>query len=130
MPCRNGATLQNGVMTETPPLETSTPETSPSRMFDRKTILSIGAAIATIVTVGVGLSLSIPLLSFALHSKGASGAMIGFNTSMSGFASILCAPFISGWARRFGVRPLLAAAIAIGVLSLLAFRVTEPLWAW
>lgn len=112
-------------MTETPPSETS-----PSRMFDRKTILSIGAAIATIVTVGIGLSLSIPLLSFALHSKGASGAMIGFNTSMSGFASILCAPFISGWAQRFGVRPLLATAIAIGVLSLLAFRVTEPLWAW
>lgn len=105
-------------------------DTSLPQTFDRQTVLSIGAAIATIVAVGIGLSLSIPLLSFELDAKGASRTVIGFNTAMGGLASILCAPYISGWARRFGMRRLLGAAIALGMVTLLAFRVVEPLWAW
>lgn len=101
-----------------------------SPVFDRQTTLSITAAIACIVSVGIGLSLSIPLLSFALDAKGASRTVIGLNTAMGGVATILCAPFISGWARTFGVRAVLGAAIATGVVSLLAFLVVEPLWAW
>lgn len=101
-----------------------------SPAFDRQTTLSITAAIACIVSVGIGLSLSIPLLSFALDAKGASRTLIGLNTAMGGVATILCAPFISGWARTFGVRTVLGAAIATGVVSLLAFLIVEPLWAW
>lgn len=101
-----------------------------SPAFDRQTTLSIAAAIACIVSVGIGLSLSIPLLSFALDAKGASRTVIGLNTAMGGVATILCAPFISGWARTFGVRAVLGVAIATGVVSLLAFLVIEPLWAW
>lgn len=101
-----------------------------SPAFDRQTTLSIAAAIACIVSVGIGLSLSIPLLSFALDAKGASRTVIGLNTAMGGVATILCAPFISGWARTFGVRAVLGVAIATGVVSLLAFLVVEPLWAW
>lgn len=96
----------------------------------RQTATSIGAAIACIVSVGIGLSLSIPLLSFALDAKGASRTLIGLNTAMGGVATIACAPFISGWARIFGLRAVLAAAIAGGVVSLLAFQVVEPVWAW
>lgn len=101
-----------------------------SPAFDRQTTLSIAAAIACIVSVGIGLSLSIPLLSFALDAKGASRTVIGLNTAMGGVATILCAPFISGWAKAFGVRAVLGAAIATGVVSLLAFLVVQPLWAW
>lgn len=101
-----------------------------SPAFDRQTTLSITAAIACIVSVGIGLSLSIPLLSFALDAKGASRTVIGLNTAMGGVATILCAPFIAGWARIFGVRAVLGAAIATGVVSLLTFLIIEPLWAW
>lgn len=96
----------------------------------RRLVLSIGAAVACIVAVGLGLSLSIPLLSFALDAKGASRTMIGLNTAMGGVATIVFAPFISGWARSYGVRSVLAAAIALGVMSFLGFLVIEPLWAW
>ncbi|MFX7870780.1 hypothetical protein ABTK02_22610, partial [Acinetobacter baumannii] len=55
---------------------------------------------------------------------------IGLNTAMGGVATIVFAPFISGWARTFGVRAVLAAAIVLGILSVLGFLVVEPLWAW
>ncbi|MDP2803884.1 MAG: MFS transporter [Phreatobacter sp.] len=99
-------------------------------IFTRQTIVSLGAAIACIVTVGIGLSLSIPLLSFALDAKGASRTLIGLNTAMAGVATIVCAPFISGWARRFGVHTLLVGATILAGVSLLAFLVVEPIWAW
>ncbi|MBN8941382.1 MAG: MFS transporter [Rhizobiales bacterium] len=96
----------------------------------RRLVLSIGAAVACIVAVGLGLSLSIPLLSFALDARGASRTLIGLNAAMGGVATIVFAPFISGWARSFGVRPVLAAAIVVGILSFLGFLVAEPLWSW
>lgn len=98
--------------------------------FSRQSITSIGAAIACVVAVGIGLSLSIPLLSFALDAKGASRTLIGLNTAMGGVATVACAPFIAGWARRFGMRAVLSAAIALGVASLLAFLAAGPLWLW
>jgi MFS family permease len=107
---------------------TSQTVTSP---FDtRYLVLSIGAAVACIVAVGLGLSLSIPLLSFALDAKGASRTVIGLNAAMGGVATLVCAPFISGWARTFGVRAVIVAAVAVGIVSFLGFLVVEPLWAW
>ena len=105
---------------------TSPPAPAVARQF----ILSITAAIACIVAVGIGLSLSIPLISFALDAKGASRTVIGLNSAMGGVATLVCAPFISGWARRFGVRPVLLWAVALGIVSFLGFLVIEPLWAW
>lgn len=98
--------------------------------FSRQTIASLAAAIACVVTVGIGLSLSIPLLSFALDAKGASRTLIGFNTAMPGVATLVCAPFISGWARRFGMAQTLAASLATAAACLIAFNAVEPIWAW
>ncbi len=98
--------------------------------FSRPQILSLAAAISCVVTVGIGLSLSIPLLSFALDAKGASRTLIGLNTAMPGVATLVCAPFISGWARRFGMAQTLAAAILVAAVSLLAFNAVTPIWAW
>ncbi len=102
----------------------------PTDTFTRPQVLSLAAAIACVVTVGIGLSLSIPLLSFALDAKGASRTLIGFNTAMPGVATLVCAPFISGWARRFGMARTLAAAIFVAAASLLAFNAVTPVWAW
>lgn len=107
-----------------------TASVSPAEAFSRDRVVSIAAAIACIVAVGIGLSLSIPLLSFALDAKGASRTLIGINTAMGGIATVACAPFISGWARRFGMQAVLSAAIALGVISLLAFQVAGPIWLW
>ncbi len=81
------------------------------------------------MTVGIGLSLSIPLLSFALDAKGASRTLIGLNTAMPGVATLVCARSSPGgraasaWRQRWR-RDLLAAA------SLLAFNAVTPIWVW
>jgi hypothetical protein len=60
----------------------------PTDTFSRQTIASLAAAVACIVAVGIGLSLSIPLLSFALDQKGASRTLIGLNTAMGGACEV------------------------------------------
>lgn len=92
--------------------------------------IGITVAIACVSLVGVGLSLSIPLLSFAMERRGASGAMIGLNTAMGGLATVAVAPFIPRLAAAIGVRPTLLLALAIGAAAILGFAFIQPFWAW
>lgn len=96
----------------------------------RPIIASLAAAITCIATVGLGLSLSLPLLSFALDAKGASRTLIGLNTAVAGVATIVCAPFVAEFTRRVGLRAMLAAALAMAAGALMGFMVVEPIWAW
>jgi hypothetical protein len=62
--------------------------------FDRERIAALTAAIACVAVVGVGLCLSIPLLSMEMERMGLSGAVIGLNTALAGVASICVVPFV------------------------------------
>lgn len=110
-----------------PPVMTAQPIAAFS---DRERTTGLAIAIACVSLVGVGLSLSIPLLAFAMESRGVSGAMIGFNTAMGGLATVAVAPFIPRAAATFGVRPTLFAALALGGGTLLGFAAVDALWAW
>lgn len=102
-----------------------TPEISGKRRC-----MAIAAAVTCIAVVGMGLSLSIPLLSFAMEARGASATLIGINTALAGIAIIIIAPFIPRLAARFGVRRLLIFALALGAASFLGFWYSTPLWTW
>ncbi|GGC57310.1 MFS transporter [Chelatococcus reniformis] len=80
--------------------------------------------------VGVGLSLSIPLLSLEMERMGVSSVMIGVNTATAGLAAIVTLPFVPRLAARLGVGRLIAASIALSALSLLAFKAVPWLPAW
>ena len=90
----------------------------------------IAAAIACVSVVGVGLSLGLPLLSFVLEARGASGRVIGLVTAMAGVATILVSPFAPLLVRRLGAPATLLFAILLSALSFLAFHWAEPLWLW
>lgn len=90
--------------------------------FDRERIAAITAAIAYVTAVGIGLSLSIPLLSLEMERMGVSGAMIGLNTALSGVASICILPFVPWLAARLGVLTLLWLSIAVAIVSFLGFK--------
>lgn len=90
----------------------------------------IAAAIACITLAGVSLSLSVPLLALALESRGASGALIGANTALAGLAVMIVAPLLPRLAAIIGVTALLFGALALGAVTVIAFYVVEPLWAW
>jgi MFS family permease len=96
----------------------------------RRQVQAIAAATACIGVVGIGLSLSIPLLAFALEARGVSGTLIGLNTAMAGIATIVIAPFIPQLAARIGVRGLIVGALALGAATFIAFWYAGPLWLW
>lgn len=99
-------------------------------MTERERFGSIAAAILLAALVGLGLSLTLPLLSIEMERMGVSGGVIGLNTAVAGLASILVIPFVPGFAARIGVGRLLALSIALTGLSFLGFRLIYDLVAW
>lgn len=99
------------------PTEAATRET-----FDRSRIAAIAAAIGCVTAVGIGLSLSIPLLSLEMERMGVSGTLIGLNTAVAGIASICAIPFVPRLAARIGVLPLLWICVVVAATTLLAFK--------
>ena len=90
---------------------------------DRGRFAGIAAAIACVSVVGIGISLSVPLLSLEMERMGISGTLIGLNTAIAGVASICVVPFVPRLAARIGVLPLLWGSILVSALSLVAFKV-------
>ncbi len=80
--------------------------------------------------VGVGLSLSMALLSVRLAEAGYSARAIGLNPAAGGLATLAIATFVPRLARWLGVRSLLFLALLAAVLSLAAFALYENYWAW
>jgi MFS family permease len=98
------------------------PDGEQPEALDRARVAAITAAIACITAVGIGLSLSIPLLSLEMQRMGVSGTMIGLNTAVAGIASICIVPFVPALAARIGVLPLLWLCVLVGAGSLIAFK--------
>lgn len=92
--------------------------------------IGIAAAILIVALVGVGLSLTIPLLSIEMERMGVSSTGIGLNTAIAGIASIIAIPYVPRIAARVGIGRMLALAIATIVLSLVAFKAAFDYWAW
>ncbi len=92
--------------------------------------LSICAAIASISVVGIAIGLGVPLLSVILESRGHSATMIGANTAVAGIASIIAAPFATPLAARFGVVPVMLAAILAGGIAFVSFYFLPQFWMW
>ena len=97
---------------------------------DMKIALGIAAAIATVSIVGVGLSLTVALLSVRLEEAGFSARAIGLNPAAGGLATLAWAPFVPIFARRIGTRRILLLALIVGALSLAAFALTGDYWSW
>lgn len=90
----------------------------------------IAAAIACISIVGVGMSLTIPLLSFELERRNVSGIVIGLQTATSALASIVFSFVVPRLMVQLGLRRLLVTAILVGAATILAFPITPDVWAW
>ncbi|MGL4439114.1 MAG: MFS transporter [Bosea sp. (in: a-proteobacteria)] len=92
--------------------------------------LGIAAAILIIALVGVGLSLTIPLLSLEMERMGVSGTMIGINTAIAGIASIIAVPFVPRLAARIGMGRMLALSILTVIVTLILFKASYNYWVW
>ncbi len=90
----------------------------------------IAAAILIIALVGVGLSLTVPLLSLEMERMGISSTWIGINTAVAGVASIIAVPFVPRIAARLGMGRMIAMCIVTVIASLLAFKAIPDFLAW
>ena len=91
---------------------------------------SLVAAISTVSIVGIGLSLTIPLLSMRLEQAQVPAWFNGVNTAVAGLATLVGAPFVPRVAQRVGVWRLLVAALVVGVATLFAFAMTDRPALW
>ena len=101
-----------------------------SEGMDRTRAASIAAAISCVTAVGIGLSLTIPLLSLELDRMGASRTLIGINTAVAGVASLIVVPFVPRLASRYGVLPLLWTAVLAVPVVIVAFKALSGIAWW
>jgi MFS family permease len=106
------------------------PVANPPEPDDRARFASITAAIVCVAVVGIGLSLTIPLLSIEMARMGASSTLIGVNTAVAGLASILTVSFVPRVAACIGVVRLLILALGLGALMLTGFKVFQDIVWW
>lgn len=92
--------------------------------------LALAAVISGITGVGLALSLSLPLLSVVLEARGVAPGLIGINTATSGVAAILCLPFVTGLAKRFGTANLIIASFGVMAVTLMGFWAIESFALW
>jgi MFS family permease len=90
----------------------------------------LASAITSVSIVGIGLSLTMTLLSVRLAEQGYSARAIGLNPAAGGIATLAGAAFVPVIARRLGIKPLLFLALLGSGLSLAAFAATENYWSW
>ena len=88
------------------------------------------AATASVTAVGIGIGLSVPLLSTILETRGYSATLIGLNSATAGLASIAITPFVTPLAVRFGVVPVLLISIILAAVSLCLFYFVPSVWWW
>lgn len=90
---------------------------------------SLVAPIGAIAVVGLGFSITLPLLALTLEDRGISTTWIGINTAIWGIASMAVTPLISRLAVRFGTAQLLIASILVMAVALPLFY-ASPFWLW
>ncbi len=93
-------------------------------------IRSLAVIMAAITVAGVGWGISSPLLGLAMNEMGVSRSVIGLNTAMPALAAIAYTPFAPRLITRWGIRPFLAANLALVILVLIGFKVFEHIGAW
>jgi MFS family permease len=85
------------------------------------------AAIATMVSVGIGISLLPPLLSLNLSARGVSTRLIGLLVATNAVSALVSTPFAARIAARFGTANTIAAATFVAAAMIPLVWVTHSL---
>jgi MFS family permease len=101
-----------------------------AKLSQRDRALSLGAVYACIFANGVGMGLSLPLLSLIMERNGVSGVINGANAAFGAIAMLAFTPFIPALAARMGTVRFLIACYLVAALSLLGFRATNDMVLW
>jgi MFS family permease len=88
------------------------------------------APIAAVTLFGVSLSMSYPLFGLLLERMGASGAMIGANSTAAAVSMVLGAPVMPLIMRRIGIGTLMTGGALVLAAVILAIPLYHDFWYW
>jgi MFS family permease len=92
--------------------------------------LSLFAILSACVAYGIGMGLTLPLLSLVLERMGVTGSLNGLNLATAGLAALVVTPFVPRMIARIGAAWFLSLSLAVAATSLVAIYVVPSLWLW
>lgn len=98
--------------------------------FGPRRSISSAAVIGAAAIFGLTYGLSAPLIAVDLAARGAGEFLIGLNAAMHAVGVLLIAGFLPRLAVRFGVRPMIIAALLLSAAVLAAFPLTPGIAFW
>jgi predicted MFS family arabinose efflux permease len=101
-----------------------------TELSQRDRFSSLAAIYACIFANGLGMGLSLPLLSLILEREGVSATLNGANAMVGAAAMMIVTPFIPALAARMGTPRFLAGSYVAASVSLLLFPATTSLLLW
>jgi MFS family permease len=98
--------------------------------MNRTRALSLAAILSSCIAYGIGMGLTLPLLSLILERMGEPGTINGLNSATGGLAALVVTPFVPRWMARIGAAQFLILALAIASGAMIAIYEAPGLWAW
>lgn len=102
----------------------------PADLSSRERLWSLAAIMTMIGVAGMGMGLTGPLITYAFENAGYSRTITGLNSATFAVAILVSAPFIPAIMRTLGMVRTLWLSIALAVLSILIFRLTDNVVVW
>lgn len=88
------------------------------------------APIAAITLFGISMAMSYPLFGLVLERAGASGTLIGLNSTIAALAMVAGAPLLPPLLRRFRLGPLMIVSAGGLAAAMLAIPLGSGFWYW
>ena len=98
--------------------------------MNRSRALSLAAILSSCIAYGIGMGLTLPLLSLILERMGVPGAVNGLNLATGGLAALIVTPFVPRWMSRIGAAEFLVLALAVAAAAFIAIYEAPSLWLW
>jgi MFS family permease len=98
--------------------------------MNRSRALSLAAILSSCIAYGIGMGLTLPLLSLILERMGVPGAVNGLNLATGGLAALIVTPFVPRWMSRIGAAEFLVLALAVAAAAFIAIYEAPNLWLW
>jgi MFS family permease len=95
-----------------------------------RTRLSLAAILSACMAYGIGIGLTLPLLSLILERMGEPGRINGLNLTTGGLAALLVTPYVPRGMARTGAAEFLALSLAVAAGALIAIYYVPNLWLW
>jgi MFS family permease len=92
--------------------------------------LSLGAILSAVIAYGIGMGLTLPLLSLILERMGEPGSVNGLNLATAGLASLIVTPHMPRAMARLGAAEFLSLALVVAAGALVAIYFVPSLWLW